>query len=75
MALCQTQLEQLGYRDIALIGKGAYGFVFAGRARGPAGEVEHVFKFTRVTLPSSCRIGSRKKPSCLSRSSTRGCQS
>lgn len=51
VALCQTQLEQLGYRDIALIGKGAYGFVFAGRARGPAGEVEHVFKFTRVTLP------------------------
>ncbi|WP_304525527.1 protein kinase [Halomonas sp. I5-271120] len=51
VALCQTQLEQLGYRDIALIGKGAYGFVFAGRARHPAGEVEHVFKFTRVTLP------------------------
>ncbi|MDI4636020.1 MULTISPECIES: protein kinase domain-containing protein [Halomonadaceae] len=51
VALCQTQLEQLGYRDIALIGKGAYGFVFAGRARGRAGEVEHVFKFTRVTLP------------------------
>ncbi|MAX33629.1 MAG: serine/threonine protein kinase [Halomonadaceae bacterium] len=51
VALCQTQLEQLGYRDIALIGKGAYGFVFAGRARGPAGEVEHVFKFTRITLP------------------------
>ncbi|WP_192036916.1 protein kinase [Halomonas sp. YLGW01] len=51
VALCQTQLEQLGYRDIALIGKGAYGFVFAGRARRPGGEVEHVFKFTRVTLP------------------------
>ncbi|MGB8711838.1 MAG: protein kinase [Onishia taeanensis] len=51
VALCQTQLEQLGYRDITLIGKGAYGFVFAGRARHPPGEVEHVFKFTRVTLP------------------------
>ncbi|WP_458526239.1 protein kinase domain-containing protein [Onishia taeanensis] len=51
VALCQTQLEQLGYRDIALIGKGAYGFVFAGRAQQPRGEVEHVFKFTRVTLP------------------------
>ncbi|WP_168014483.1 protein kinase domain-containing protein [Halomonas salinarum] len=51
VALCQTQLEQLGYRDIALIGKGAYGFVFAGRARHLDGEVEHVFKFSRVTLP------------------------
>ncbi|MGM0639556.1 MAG: serine/threonine protein kinase, partial [Pseudomonadota bacterium] len=30
VALCQAQLEQLGYREIALIGKGAYGFVFAG---------------------------------------------
>ena len=48
MALCQAQLEQLGYRDIALIGKGAYGFVFAGiTAHGE----EYVFKFTRVNLP------------------------
>jgi non-specific serine/threonine protein kinase len=48
VALCQAQLEQLGYRDIALIGKGAYGFVFAGiTALGD----EYVFKFTRVNLP------------------------
>ncbi|MGM0703794.1 MAG: protein kinase domain-containing protein [Pseudomonadota bacterium] len=48
VALCQAQLEQLGYRDIELIGKGAYGFVFAGvTAHGE----EYVFKFTRVNLP------------------------
>ncbi|TFH86823.1 serine/threonine protein kinase [Billgrantia azerbaijanica] len=48
VALCRAQLEQLGYRDIELIGKGAYGFVFAGiTARGE----EYVFKFTRVNLP------------------------
>jgi non-specific serine/threonine protein kinase len=52
VALCATQLEQLGYRDIEMIGKGAYGFVFAGvLARPGAGNLEHVFKFTRVTLP------------------------
>ncbi|MDR5858453.1 phosphotransferase [Halomonas eurihalina] len=48
VALCQAQLEQLGYRDIELIGKGAYGFVFAGVTA--LGE-EYVFKFTRVNLP------------------------
>ena len=48
VALCQAQLAQLGYRDIALIGKGAYGFVFAGVT---AHDEEYVFKFTRVNLP------------------------
>ncbi|MDZ7852982.1 MAG: serine/threonine protein kinase [Halomonas sp.] len=48
VALCQAQLEQLGYRDIELIGKGAYGFVFAGLT--DLGE-QYVFKFTRVNLP------------------------
>ncbi|MBB3191887.1 protein kinase domain-containing protein [Halomonas cerina] len=48
VALCQVQLEQLGYRNIELIGKGAYGFVFAGITA--TGE-EYVFKFTRVNLP------------------------
>ncbi len=48
VSLCQAQLEQLGYREIALIGKGAYGFVFAGfTALGD----QYVFKFTRITLP------------------------
>ncbi len=48
VALCQTQLEQLGYRHIELIGKGAYGFVFAGLTG--LGD-QYVFKFTRVNLP------------------------
>ncbi|GHC26297.1 serine/threonine protein kinase [Aidingimonas halophila] len=48
IGLCQQQLEQLGYRDIELVGKGAYAFVFAGRVGDGS---EHVFKFTRITLP------------------------
>lgn len=52
VALCAAQLRQLGYQDIELIGKGAYGFVFAGRLPGTAiGGREHVFKFTRINLP------------------------
>ncbi|QYJ75935.1 protein kinase domain-containing protein [Shewanella sp. FJAT-52076] len=46
--LCKQQLSKLGYRDIEFIGKGAYGFVFAGV--NEAGEA-HVFKFSRITLP------------------------
>jgi non-specific serine/threonine protein kinase len=46
--LCEAQLQQLGYRDIELIGKGAFGFVFAGvSGQGDAS----VFKFSRITLP------------------------
>ncbi|GAB2783724.1 protein kinase [Halomonas shantousis] len=48
VALCKAQLVQLGYRDIELIGKGAYGFVFAGVT---AHQAHYVFKFTRLTLP------------------------
>lgn len=48
VGLCTTQLESLGYRDIALVGKGAFGFVFAGIA--PNGS-HLVFKFSRVNLP------------------------
>ncbi|WP_148861404.1 protein kinase domain-containing protein [Marinobacter fonticola] len=52
VALCADQLRQLGYRDIEMIGKGAYGFVFAGRlALEGTRDLEHVFKFTRVNLP------------------------
>ncbi|WP_336366194.1 protein kinase domain-containing protein [Marinobacter sp. C2H3] len=52
VALCTDQLRQLGYRDIEMIGKGAYGFVFSGRlALKDAPDLEHVFKFTRVNLP------------------------
>ena len=48
LALCKTQLLRLGYTDIELIGKGAYGFVFAGQADNGR---EYVFKFSRITLP------------------------
>ncbi|PCI61740.1 MAG: serine/threonine protein kinase [Gammaproteobacteria bacterium] len=46
--LCQEQLTQLGFHNIAMIGKGAYGFVFAGFDK--LGN-EVVFKFSRLTLP------------------------
>ncbi|MBE7215021.1 protein kinase [Shewanella benthica] len=48
--LCKQQLGKLGYVGLELIGKGAYGFVFAGI--NPQGE-SHVFKFSRVTLPQN----------------------
>ncbi|QYJ79280.1 protein kinase domain-containing protein [Shewanella acanthi] len=46
--LCKQQLSKLGYRDIEFIGKGAYGFVFAGINQA---DEAHVFKFSRITLP------------------------
>jgi len=46
--LCQQQLKQLGYQNIALLGKGAYGFVFS--AINMVGE-DVVFKFSRSNLP------------------------
>ena len=46
--LCINQLRNLGYGQIELLGKGAFGFAFAGIA--PDGE-ERVFKFSRITLP------------------------
>ena len=48
VSLCQEQLEQLGYAQIELIGKGAFGFVFGGIS--PGGRA-YVFKFSRITLP------------------------
>lgn len=46
--LCISQLESLGYVDISLLGKGAFGFAFSGTA--PSG-MQKVFKFSRITLP------------------------
>ncbi|WP_371189636.1 protein kinase domain-containing protein [Thalassotalea maritima] len=46
--LCVRQLNRLGYRDVEMIGKGAYGFVFAGINEQGASEV---FKFSRLDLP------------------------
>ncbi|MGK0372569.1 MAG: non-specific serine/threonine protein kinase [Glaciecola sp.] len=31
-ALCERQLEKLGYYNVELIGKGAFGFAFAGKS-------------------------------------------
>ncbi len=47
LSLCETQLRRLGYQNISLIGKGAYGFVFAGES---SQGLEYVFKFSRITL-------------------------
>lgn len=51
--LCIEQLELLGYKNIEMIGKGAFGFAFAGYY--PHGEQaipgELVFKFSRINLP------------------------
>lgn len=46
--LCKEQLELLGYSQIEMIGKGAFGFAFAGV--DPDGK-ELVFKFSRINLP------------------------
>lgn len=48
VALCISKLEKLGYRQIELIGKGAYGFAFAGFA---VDDQCYVFKFSRINLP------------------------
>ena len=52
VALCQAQLTQLGYQGIELIGKGAYGFVFAGSTVNQGITAHYVFKFSRITLPT-----------------------
>lgn len=52
VALCQAQLTQLGYQGIELIGKGAYGFVFAGSTAQQGANHHYVFKFSRITLPT-----------------------
>ncbi|MBU2976912.1 phosphotransferase [Alteromonas sp. C1M14] len=46
--LCIQQLVTLGYQQVSLIGKGAFGFVFAGVG---ANGTEQVFKFSRINLP------------------------
>lgn len=50
--LCQQQLKQLGYQQVALLGKGAYGFVFSATKPDLLGDLHHVvFKFSRINLP------------------------
>lgn len=45
--LCQQQLKLLGYENISLIGKGAFGFVFGGV---DVNGLSQVFKFSRLNL-------------------------
>ena len=58
--LCQQQLKQLGYHNIALLGKGAYGFVFS--AVNMAND-DVVFKFSRSNLPQ--HVQDRLSEDCL----------
>ncbi|GAA0822370.1 protein kinase [Colwellia asteriadis] len=64
VALCQQQLNQLGFTNVALLGKGAYGFVFSAEKTSsrlidsehslsyvPENVQQVVFKFSRVNLP------------------------
>jgi non-specific serine/threonine protein kinase len=46
--LCTEQLKGLGYNNVELLGKGAFGFAFAGISQQGK---EHVFKFSRINLP------------------------
>ena len=46
--LCKAQLHKLGFRQVEMIGKGAYGFAFAGMS---SDNEELVFKFSRANLP------------------------
>ncbi len=50
--ICIKQLTMLGYRDVELIGSGAFGFVFAGVDEEYQ---QWVFKFSRITLAQSVR--------------------
>lgn len=52
VTLCMAELKSLGYINIELLGKGAFGFAFSGKS--PNGE-QRVFKFSRITLPQHIR--------------------
>ena len=45
--LCKLQLTELGYQNITLLGKGAYGFVFNGESKNGHNVV---FKFSRIKM-------------------------
>jgi non-specific serine/threonine protein kinase len=55
--LCTDQLLLLGYQNIELIGKGAFGFAFAGTisqsniSLNTTKPLQQVFKFSRINLP------------------------
>lgn len=60
--LCQQQLRELGYTQVSLLGKGAYGFVFSAQSseeptfnhpmiKPQENKIPVVFKFSRINLP------------------------
>ena len=51
--LCKQQLIQLGFKEVALLGKGAYGFVFSAikYSKNNTEKRHVVFKFSRINLP------------------------
>lgn len=50
--ICIKQLTLLGYKNVEMIGSGAFGFVFAG---DDGNSLPWVFKFSRITLAQSVR--------------------
>ncbi|WP_409425397.1 protein kinase domain-containing protein [Pseudoalteromonas sp. RW-H-Ap-1] len=50
--ICMKQLTLLGYKNVEMIGSGAFGFVFAG---DDDNGLPWVFKFSRITLAQSVR--------------------
>ena len=50
--ICIKQLSALGYKNVEMIGSGAFGFVFAGNDENA---LPWVFKFSRITLAQSVR--------------------
>jgi len=50
--LCKNQLRKMGYSNVEMIGKGAFGFVFVGTDKN---NTERVFKFSRITLAQNIR--------------------
>lgn len=62
--LCESQLRKLGYSDIRLVGKGAFGFAFSGIS--PLKKA-HVFKFSKVTLPQHIQDRLEEEAYMLSR--------
>ena len=71
VALCAAQL---GYQNIELIGKGAYGFVFSGRLPGTAAGARNMFSNSPAsTCLGIFRTGLKMKPTFWSRSAIPGC--
>ncbi|GAA4899587.1 protein kinase domain-containing protein [Ferrimonas pelagia] len=63
LQLCKQQLHRLGYQRVEYIGKGVFGFVFAGYSS----KNEQVFKFSRLTLPDHLKMRLAEEAAILAR--------